>query len=255
MAQITPEKARSFVAALPLPAVRPTRGAAAPEVPISFDQLKDQAMVVASDVIAFTKGVTEQRRADMVNASLLAQLAAKEQTKNRDPDDVKAWFEAYKTVLSHLGLAIQESSYNEFHETGQSVETHEAVLAVASTLLGAAPAALEVIKVTLNALKGDGPWITLFERESKAAKAAKFQITLAQQGENDEFLVTLMAFSLRAQATLTQVLFVKVSESDVKLIHAAHKVTISPSLLDATRALVQEKLVGRATGFIKELKI
>ena len=70
---------------------------------------------------------------------------------------------------------------------------------------------LHVIQSTLDAMKSmsDGPWMTVFKRESQTAKAVRFQITLVEPTQDGGLMVALMAFELEATATLTQVLFFK----------------------------------------------
>jgi hypothetical protein len=129
-------------------------------------------------------------------------------------------------------------------------------MAVATTLLGPGAAALQVIKTTLDALASmdsNSPWITLFNRESQHASTARFQITLAEQGENDQFLVTLIAFALTAEAKFTQVLFFKFKSNQVKLRHSSGQLSINPEVLAAVRKPIEQKLANFASSFVRAL--
>jgi hypothetical protein len=100
----------------------------------------------------------------------------------------------------------------------------------------------------------DKPWITLFDRESKYTNVARFQIALVEQGDADQFLVSLMAFSLEAQSTLTQVLFFKIRSDSVKLKHCTGKVTINDAVLSGgVRAQIKTKIAAYASNFIASL--
>jgi hypothetical protein len=80
-------------------------------------------------------------------------------------------------------------------------------------------------------------------------------VTLAEQEEGGQFLVTLMAFALSARAKVTQVLLVKFKSNEVQLKHASGKVTVNVAVLDAIRKPVEEKLAAIATDFLRGLDL
>jgi len=177
-------------------------GGAKARAPFDFDAAKEQAAVVGSDVIAFATGITPEQRGDVVNATLLAQLVAKRRVPEpKTLPDLISWYEHYFDVLSRVGFAIQDRGFAEYVEKSDTFEAHEAILEVAATLLAGAPAALAVVKRTLEALQkmsADSPWITLFHRESQSANTARFQVSLVNADEASPFLVSLVAFGLQA---------------------------------------------------------
>ena len=219
MKKITPKSAREFLSAVTLPSPTRARGGVegVREI-IDFNAQKNQAMVVASDIVSFVKGVSNERRQDIVNASLLAQLVANK--KVPDKTNIIQWYNAYFDVLENIGWVIQDRSFSSYTEEADGLEAHEAILKVASVFLGAAPAALAVVIATLEALKSmdsSKSWMTIFDRESKHVKTGHFQIALVEQGDNDQFFVSLMAFSLKAESTITQILFFKIRNDGVEL--------------------------------------
>lgn len=255
MKPVTPQSARAFLNAMELPPS--TRGGfeSAAEI-IDFKAQKDQALVVASDVVSFVKGVTNERRQDIVNASLLAQLAANK--KVPDKTNMMEWYNAYFNVLENIGWVLQDKTFSSYTEEADGLEAHEAILKVAAVFLGAAPAALTVLTSTLQALKSMDPsksWVTIFDRESKHVETAHFQIALAEQGEHDQFFVSLMAFSLKAKSTLTQVLFFKIRKDDVELKKYSGKVTINDQVLSSIRDRVQQKIASHVGEFVADLEI
>jgi hypothetical protein len=219
-----------------------------------FDKAKSQALVVGSDIVSFVKGVTEERRLDIVNSALLAQLVAKKRVPNAT--QIFPWYDAYFDALSNIGWVIQDREFSEHKETSADFQAHEAILTIAASLLGPNVAALQVIKATLNALKqmrDNSPFIRLFNRESQYAKTARFQIMLAEQAESAQFLVTLMAFGLVAEATFTQVLFFKFRSNAVELKHSSGKVTINPTVLESVRDAMKRKLAAYAKDYVAKL--
>ncbi|MGI9078695.1 MAG: hypothetical protein ACR2G6_15405 [Gemmatimonadaceae bacterium] len=249
------DRARQFVARAEVPRPKATRGVArAAAVDLSFETVKNQAVVVGSEIVSFVSGVTAERRDAIVNSSLLAQLVAKK--KVSDPAKIYEWYDAYFDVLTNIGWVVQDKGFAEYSENSQNFAAHEAILAVAATLLGAAPTALAVISSTLKALKSmdeHSPWITVFSRESQHAKTARFQISLAEQDERGQFFVSLMAFGLEARSSITQVLFFKVKKNEATLQHYAGKVTINTAVLDSVRDAIRTKLSGQASDYVKAL--
>jgi hypothetical protein len=249
--------ARNFVEEVKLPRVKRSRGAAAAPAPLVdqiFDTAKNQAAVVGSEVVSFVSGVTAERRDAIVNSSLLAQLVAKQ--KVSDPDRIYDWYDAYFDVLTNIGWVVQDKSFAVYHESSQNFEAHKAILAVAATLLGAAPTALALVSSALKALESmneSSPWITIFSRESQNARTARFQISLAEQDANGQFFVSLMAFGLEAKSSITQVLFFKAKANDATLRHYAGRVTINTNVLDGISGAIREKLSGHAGNYIKAL--
>jgi hypothetical protein len=254
MSSTSPAEALEFVRAAELPPPPEDAPALESVAEFNFDKAKDQAMVIGSDIVSFVKGVTEERRRDIANSALLAQLIANKAIS--EATNIIGWYDAYFTTLTKIGWVIQSKQFVKHAEHGENFSAHEAIITVATTLLGAAPAALAVVKTTLNALKSmdkNSPWITLFNRESQRASSARFQVTLAEQEEGGQFLVTLMAFTLQAKAEVTQVLFFKFRANEVELKHSSGKVTISATVLTAIRDAVEEKLASIATKYIKGL--
>jgi hypothetical protein len=163
MGRASVASAKEFVSRAELPPARHTRGATPSAVAnVAFDTAKNQSAVVGSQIVSFVQGVTAERREAIVNSSLLAQQVATKKVPDRD--QMFPWYDQYFDVLTNIGWVVQEKNFQEFHETSENFEAHKAILAVATTLLGAAPTALALVKTTLDALQSmdqDNPWITL----------------------------------------------------------------------------------------------
>ena len=246
-------EALEFVRNVQLPSISKDE---APQDVASFDfkKDKDQALVVGSDIISFVKGVTEERRKDIVNSALLAQLVANK--KVHDPTHVFTWYTTYFDALTNIGWVVQDRQFVDHIESSKNFQAHKVIIDLATTLLGPQAAALQLVKEVLGALEkmdSSSPWITLFSRESQFAKTARFQITLAEQTPDGQFLVSLMAFGLLAETTLTQVLFFKFNSSDVRLKHSSGKVTINTTVLDNIRDAVSQRIAKFSADYVRGL--
>jgi len=257
--RVTPQTAKVFVDGVSFPK-RPRRAlgiaevATMPVTAAAFNTAATEAAVVGGSVISFVQGVTAERREAIVNASLLAQLVANKAVS--DKTRIYAWYESYFDALANIGWVVQDRGFAEYTESSKNFEAHKAIINVATTLLGPATTALAIVKTTLESLQSmneSSPWITIFNREAQSARAARFQVGLAQQDENGQFFVDLMAFGLQAKATITQVLFFKSKKSKATLRHYSGRVTINTQVLDAIAKDIADKLIKHSADYIKLL--
>lgn len=246
-------KAALFVAGAELPAA-PKHMMLAGQ-PIDFDAFKAQTMVAGGDIISFAKGVSAQGREDLLNCSLFAQLVANKAVP--DPAKIRDWYAAFFKSMSEMGWLVQGKGFQQYKESGVNLEVHKAILKVAAVIFGPGATAVAIIKSTLDALgeTADGDWITLFKRETQRAKAARFQMTLAEPGAADQFLVSMLTFELKAKADLTQVLFFKFKSSAAKLWYSDAKLTPNAMVLDAIRAKVKERLIAYFDNYVATVEI
>jgi len=223
-------------------------------VSLQLDAAKDQAAVVGSDIVSFVKGVTNERREAIINSSLLAQLVAAKQFPNFV--NTQGWYDAYFDVLTNIGWVLEDKEFAVYHESDENFEAHKAIISLATALLGAGSTALGLLITTLDALQSmnsASPWITIFSRESQQAKTGRFQISLVDQEVGGQFLVSLMAFEMKAEKTITKVLFFSTTANDVTLRHSSGKVTINTTVLDGVSAPLKAKLVDHARDYVKTL--
>lgn len=254
MPHATRASALHFVQEAALPPAPPRLRGAAGTAELALQAGKAQAAVVGSEVLSFSPGVDSPWRQDLVHSSLLAQLVA----KKRVPDATRIfdWYDAYFDTLAQIGWAVQDKSFAVYAERSQNFQAHDAILKVAGSLLGPAATSLALVSTTLKALQSmeaDSPWITLFDRESRSAQSARFQISVAEQAPGGELSVALMAFGLEAKSTLTQVLVFKSLASQVTLRHCAARVGIDTVVLEGVRDTLRARLVGHANSFVRQL--
>jgi len=253
--KVTKASARSFVTTARLPAA--PKGPKRRDITLpSFEDATTQAAVVGSGVLSFTAGVPAQKREDLCNATLLAQLAANRKVPDRT--NIMPWFDAYFGALMQLGWSVQQTGFREYTGQLDGLETHQAVRNVAAVLLGPSPAALAVVLSTLDAMQSmdrDSPWITIFDREHRDSKSTHFQIGLADQLPNGGLVMHLMAFSLEANAKITQVLFFKLKKKKVRLQQNAGQAIVDVGVLTSVRAALKKRLADHVTDFIATVEI
>ena len=248
------KEAIAFVEGLELPRSRKRRSGRE-AVDDDVAETKNQAMVVGGDIVSFVTGTDPTLRTRIMHCALLAQLAANRKVASRE--DIRSWYEAYFDVLEQLGWAVQQRGFSEHHEKGDDFEAHQAILSVAATVLGSAPAALDLVKSTLAAMKetAKGSWMTVFQQESQAAKAARFQVTVAEPASRGGTVVWLMAFQLDATIRLTQVLFFKFRSMDVRLHHSSGRVAIDTDLLAVVAPSIRSRVHDYVQSYVENIPI
>jgi hypothetical protein len=213
----------------------------------------DQAVVVGSQLQAFSSGVDETTRRALENAMLLAQLVAQKQAA----DDNEAWYRTYFDALSNIGLAIEERNFSSSDTRSIQADVQKVVLELAASLLGGpAATAYRMVVATLAALQKldeGSPAVTIFRRETHR-DTGRFQVSVAEQDAGG-LAVSLMAFSLDASATLTQVLFFKLKAEDARVRHLSAKLAVNDNALAGVAPLIAEKVIEHTDGYVRQLQI
>ena len=252
------DKSRNFIAAADLPP-RPKSVVsldAATSAQTIFDSTKKQATVVGSDVLSFVTGVDETIRAAISDSALLAQLVATK--KVPDSKDIYAWYDTYFDVLRNVGWVVQDNGFSELSETDGGFDVHEQILTVATAALALSPAAVVVIKATLDALKAmksENGWLTIFQRETQHAEAARFQVSVVESGAGGDVLVSMVAFGIKAKKVVTQVLFFKFKDTSAKVRQNSAKLSINTPALTDLGPVIRKKVRDYQNKYIADLDI
>jgi hypothetical protein len=255
MTLITPDLTRQFIREVKFPAVPRRRRALTDEPPLKLTSTEAQSLVVGSGLIVAAENVPVRTREDLINCTLFAQLAASGAVSS--PAKVAEWYDAYFRTLTALGWAQSDTQFQDYKFSGMNVEAHKAIMQVLAVLLGPQAAALVIVKTALDALQSmneNSPWITLFDRQSKSERFARFQVAAAQLDSNGLLQTALVGFQLKAKSTLIQVLFFKFSKSSTTVKYAAGKATIYEAALAAQRAAIAARLSDYRSAYIGQVQ-
>lgn len=262
MPVIAPSLSRAFIQGVKLPAAPAgtrtrTRAAAITDTPpLELKSTDAQSLVVGSGLIAAAQNVPKETREDLVNCTLFAQLAASGAVT--DPQRIAEWYAAYFKTLTAIGWAQSDTQFEEYDFNSKTAEAHKAIIKVLTLLLGPGAAALTVVQTVLEALQSmneDSPWITLFDRQSKTGKSARFQVATAQIDPGGLLQIGLVGFELVVKASLTQVLFVKYASNSTKLKYAAGKATIYEAALRDQREALAARLAAYRSAYVAQIPL
>ncbi len=256
MPAITPAISRAFVDNVRFLRAPRRTGPLTDTPPVELKGTDPQALVVGASLIAAADKVPAAARQDLVDCTLFAQLAATAAVA--DATDIGQWYRAYFGTLTTLGWAQSDTQLEQYEFAGRNAEAHEAILEVLTALLGPQAAALAIVKAAIDALRSmteNRPWLTLFERESKTARSARFQVATAHVDGSDLLQVALVGFSLKTKSAITQVLFIKFGSSSTSLEYAAGKATIYEAALADLRSAIAARLTDYRRSMIGEIKL
>jgi hypothetical protein len=249
------ERARAYASGLDVSDV-PTYGKrylAAPPPRFVPQAGSEQAVIVGSHLQSFSKDVGTGDRETLLNAMLLAQLAAKKEPV----DNTDAWYRRYFDVLTNIGLLVEEQQFRSSETETIQADVEKVVLEIAASLLGGpAATAYKVVEATLSALQKldeDSPAITIFRRETHR-EVVCFQISMVHAGD-DGLAVFLLAFTLEASASRTQVLFFKSKAKSAHVKHSASRLRVVQDALAVAAPIAKQKVVEHIDGYVRELAI
>jgi hypothetical protein len=219
-----------------------------------FDKAKAQAQVVGAGVFSFSEGVTPEVREAISDSALLAQLWANKQVSAQEKP--LEWFTTYFDALEKIGWVLQDSSWTDYTAQGKAVQVHEKISEIMAAALGPSPAALAIVKSTVDALKGldpNSPWLAIFNRESQKASIARFQIGLVEKDQNDDVFVSLLACLIQAHSNITQVLFFKFRDSGASFKANTGKVSINRTSLANLVPIIRQKIRAYQTDYLSSI--
>lgn len=214
---------------------------------------KDQVFLADKSLISFASQLDVQNRSDVLDSTLIAQLAARKAVP--DPADSIGWYNAYVNVLSHIGWSISGGQIQEFQSSGTVLELQNVIIDILKAAFGANY--VTIIAKALDAIKslGDSSGkIEAFEKNTHSASNGSFQIGVATQ-ENNAVNLNLGTFLITSTEKITHILFVKFTNNQTKLQYAYSSVTLDSDIYKGIRDDIRQKLGRESTKFVSEISI
>lgn len=111
---------------------------------------KPDGLVDAGSLVSFTSQLNGQHKEDVLNSTLLAQLAAnKKYDRYSQTED---WYKFYTDVMGNIGWVMQSFKFDEYKSTQQDFKISQVVLQLLSGLIGSDEELMKVVKETLDGL-------------------------------------------------------------------------------------------------------
>lgn len=230
---------------------RITLGVAAPELPRLGEN--EQAFFSERSILSFASGVSEQSRKDILNTTLLAQMAAN--SRSNDQADITNWYYAFIDVLMKTGWVIEGGDMQTFKSKSNLFEAESVVIDILTSAFGAGY--ITVIKKTLEAIKhlaSADRKIKAFEQNTSKVSKGCFQIALVTE-EHGVMAMKIGTFILSSERQITTILFFTSTSEETSLDYISKKATLNTDFYQVIRQKVTEKLGNFLFTNIAEIKL
>lgn len=220
-----------------------------------FTRSDDQRAGYVNDgsLVSFVEGLSKKKQQDVLNSTLLAQLAANRK-HDRENDTVK-WYKFYREVLENVGWVIQDFGFSKFNAGGSEFSVDKVVLDVLAAI--ATGNEMAIVTETINAVKnlsdGDNR-LVLFERASHSLKKGNFQISVASES-GGVILMKIGAFYFSTTENVTKVLWFRFSSQTADMYKGNQTINLNMDVYDEVRDDIIDKLGDKAERFVKQLDI
>ena len=220
---------------------------------LKMDETKPEAYVDGGGLVSFVAGVSEEHRSDVLNSTLLAQLAANK-AFDREKQTVD-WYRKYREVLEKVGWVVENFDFTRFKAGGSTFDGDAVVASVLEAI--ATKDDKKIVKQTIDAVRalddGDGR-LTIWNQESHELDKGNFQISVCAEAD-DVVAMKLGAFYFSTKDNVTRVLWFRFSSSKTEFYKGAQTVTLNEEVYEQVRKVVLKKLGKSAEDYVGNLDI
>ncbi|MBK8623025.1 MAG: hypothetical protein IPN79_15045 [Saprospiraceae bacterium] len=212
------------------------------------------ANAVAGSTVSFVTGFPKLQKYDVLNSTLLAQLAANFAFDRES--ETEDWYRKYTEVLENLGWVLQGFSFAKYNSASANFTMDKVVLNVIAAI--ATGGQLAVVSATLKALSeaaGDDKALTLLDTNGSSGPAGNFQISAATIDNDLNVSMTLGAFYFKSTEHRTRFLFWSWSSTSVNMYYSAQAVTLNDQIYAMVRQAVIDKLGNNAQKYVADIQI
>lgn len=253
----SPQTALQFVQSLALPKYESVLTAQKTLKLLSATQAS--AAVDDQSVVCFVDGLDAQLKSDVLNSTLLAQLAAFAKYP-RDPGtlqyNVAGWYNCYTDTLQKVGWNIQGLSFSRHQSSGSTFQVNEVVVQILAGIVS--QSAGLIVKGALEALNAakakPSPALTLWKSHTDNDANGSFQVSCCSES-NGCAAMALGAFYMTSKNKIRHVLWSDYSSSDTTVQYASTQVVLNNDIYSVVRNAVSQKLGTAASSFVADLDI
>ena len=210
--------------------------------------------IVGGGVATFTENVSGQVKQDILNATLLAQLAAnKKHYHERSTDD---WYREYNRVLGILGFVIESFEFDSYSTSCSILIMADAVLQIiGAKATSDEVAVLKETLVAMSKLSNDDKKIVLFGTHVSQSYSGNFQVYTCSQAPNGDVSLILGTFSFEGTQKDTNLLFYHWPSWSTQLYKEVQKAVLNTKVYAAVRSAIVAKLGDNAVSLVASIEI
>ena len=213
-----------------------------------------EGYVNAGAITAFTQNVKGRVKQDIIESTLLAQLAANAKYDQESaPTD---WYKFYNKVVVDLGyMVLSFKTFQEYKPLGSSFSMDTAVLKELNPALGVS----EVMNETLIALRRmveSDHHLQLFSNWStNGSSSGNFQIYPCDQSSSGDVSLVLESFYFTASSHDARYLFTNWKTGSTHLYKSVQGIILNQGIYDRVRSTVSSRLGDLATKLVASIEL
>ncbi|KAI0706874.1 hypothetical protein C8T65DRAFT_220266 [Cerioporus squamosus] len=213
---------------------------------------EDSAAVSDGSTVSFVGNLPIQQKSDVLNSTLLAQLAANKQHNRQN--DTKAWYDYYKYVLENIGWNVQSFSLAELSDANTYFSVDNLVFELAAAYLTGGELALFGTMIeSLKQAKNEAA-TKVFDSSAKDLNKANFQIGIASDSGGNA-LFKIGAYTYSAEQNIDKVLFFTFGTQKIQFAAGNQTMVLNDEVYKQVREEVLLKLGDNAKNLVKEIEI
>ena len=215
---------------------------------------QESASVNAGSLTSFTGKMTGERKSDVQNSTLLAQLAADKKFDRMK--DAMNWYKFYIDVLSNVGWVTSAFAFDKYTSGGTTVKLDEAVIGILSAI--ATGDEIAIVKATMNSLQAlgdDTKQMRIWNSNASDGNNGNFQIFPVSQEANGDAVMMMDGMQFVAHESHGRFLWWSWQSNQINIQRAANKFVLDNDVYSQVRQQIIDKLGDKAKTFIAELDI
>ncbi|KAI0706887.1 hypothetical protein C8T65DRAFT_220438 [Cerioporus squamosus] len=212
----------------------------------------DSASVAAGSSVSFVGNITGQMKADVLNSTLFAQLAANKAHDRQE--ETTAWYDYYKYVLETVGYNVQGFDFAHLSDANSYLSVDNLLLKLAAAYLSGGELALFSTMIdSLKQAKNEAA-TKLFDSSSKSFNKANFQVGVASNAQGNA-MFKIGAYYYGAEQNIDKVLFFTFGSQKVEFYAGNQTMLLNNDVYSQVRASILEKLGQNAKDLVNEIEI
>ena len=214
----------------------------------------EEAYVDDGSIVSFVSTVSTKARQDVLNSTLLAQLAAnKAYDRQSDP---MGWYGYYVDVMGVVGWPMQGFKFSKRIYGNTTFTLDRETIDYLSNRMYLSQ--VDIVQAAIDSLKllqkKDDATFRMFERETHNERQGNFQISCVTE-TNGAVAMILSAMLLDSKELITRLFWTTYTSTNMKLSVSSQDVTLNHDIYDAVRDSVVQKLGANAVAYLKNLEI
>lgn len=210
------------------------------------------AAIAGESIVSFVAGLNQQAREDVLNSTLLMQLAASKRfNKGTQREE---WFKFYTDGLGKLGWTLSNQEMERYTPSQQAFTMDNVVLDIMEQVAGGA-SFTPIVRRTFDSLRQQPRMLDLFLAHSNDRNVGTFQIMPCTQNSNGDVTMLLSCMQLVRNTSNDHILFFTFQKNDVIIYRSAQTSVLNSQVYGQVREAVLEKLGQHANQFVSNLAL